>query len=403
MVSTSPNTLPQTTTGRCHVIPVHGTFAGRDGATQWQICDDLQKVGAVIHPDFKWSGNNNHPSRIAAGKELAAYIDSLKIPPSDCLFLVAHSHGGNVALYALKHTGTERVEGIVFLATPFLLFRPHNFAFVGITMSPYAIAMIAFTLFASLFATLVGVTLKPHHFEATFAKWVGAIISLGLASVPAIYAYRAFRVLLQKTDAPQDEIYELCKQYQPPIPDGRRVIIIRKTSDEITLFLDSGHLIEALLTLVWRSLSWLERRTRIVWNAIGTFVEKYLLAKLILLLLVSGYLWLFYFNPKLAVPPSVWVFGSVVAASFLLILLQVFFLELILFLNILRFGQQPARGYTAHIRVTSEATPVGAWQVETVPATGFAHSEIHEDPYVAKTIVKWLHLEGGQEHRETDA
>ena len=101
--------------------------------------------------------------------------------------------------------------------------------------------------------------------------------------------------------------------------------------------------------------------------------------------------------------PVVWVFGSVVATSLLLVLLQVLFLELILFLNILRFGQQPARGYTAHIRVTSEATPVGAWQVETVPATGFAHSEIHEDSYVAKAIIKWLHLEGGQGHRETDA
>ena len=53
-----------------------------------------------------------------AGKELAAYIAALKLPPSDRLFLVTHSHGGNVALYALSHPGTERVEGIVFLATP---------------------------------------------------------------------------------------------------------------------------------------------------------------------------------------------------------------------------------------------------------------------------------------------
>lgn len=401
MVSTYLNTLQQKKTGRCHVIPVHGTFAGRCGATQWKICADFQKAGAVIHPDFKWSGNNNHPSRIAAGEALAAYIDSLKIPPADRLFLVAHSHGGNVALYALKHTGTERVDGIVFLATPFLLFRPHNFAFVGMTMSPYAIAIIAFALFASLFSALVGVTLKPHHFQATFVKWVGAIISLGLAGVLSIYTYRAFRVLLQKTDAPQDAINELCKQYQPPIPDGPRVKIIRKTSDEITLFLDSGHLIEALLTLVWRSLSWVERRTGILWNIIGTFVEEHLFAKLILSMLVSGYLWLFYFRPDLAGQPFAWVFGSIVVVSFILVLIQVLFLDLILLLNVLRFGQQPARGYTAHIRVTSEATPVGSWQVETVPATGFAHSEIHEDPYVAKSIIKWLHLEDGQENRET--
>ena len=192
-------------------------------------------------------------------------------------------------------------------------------------------------------------------------------------------------------------------QYQPPVPDRRRVLIIRKTSDEIPLLLESGHLIEAFLTLFWRLLSWFEARTRTVWNAIGTFVEKSLLAKLISLLLVSGYLVFSLVKPDLSAIPFTWVFGSVIAASLLLVLIQAFFLELILFLNILRFGQQSARGYTAFIRVTSEATPLGAWRVETVPATGFAHSEIHEDPYVAEIIGRWLHSEERKEQRETGA
>lgn len=393
MVSTDPNNLNQKKTGRCHVLAVHGTFARRDGATKWKICDHLKKAGGIVHQEFKWSGNNNHSSRIAAGAELAAYIDSLKIPPSDRLFLIGHSHGGNVALYALKHTGNVKVDGIVFLATPFLLFRPHNFAFVGMTMSPYAIAIISFALFASVFSTLVGVTFKPHHFQADFIKWAGIVISLGLAGVLSIYAYRAFRVLLQNTDTQQDEINALCKQYQPPIPNVSHVKIVRKTSDEVTLFLDSGHLGEALLTWAWRSLSWLERRTRILWTAIGTLVEEHLFAKCFLLLLASGYLWLFYFKPELAAQPFAWVFGSVVFVSLILVLLQVVFLELILISNVLRFGQQPDPAHTAQIRVTSEATPIGLWQVETVPAIGFGHGEIHEDPSVAQSIIKWLNLE----------
>ena len=45
---------------------------------------------------------------------------------------------------------------------------------------------------------------------------------------------------------------------------------------------------------------------------------------------------------------------------------------------------------TALIRVTSEATPLGLSELETLPSTGFAHGSIHEDTQVADRIAEWL-------------
>src|SRR6266850_7150737 len=157
MASIGQDTLHLLANSRCHVIPVHGTWGAgfwhsvfwnrlppdrRQRASRWRICDELREAGVIIHPTFTWSGRNNHQSRMEAGKELAAYIAALELHPSDRLFLVTHSHGGNVALYALGHPGSEeRVEGIALLATPFLLFQPHDFIYVGLKMSPFGTAI----------------------------------------------------------------------------------------------------------------------------------------------------------------------------------------------------------------------------------------------------------------------
>ncbi|GJP38209.1 hypothetical protein CLOM_g22676 [Closterium sp. NIES-68] len=52
---------------------------------------------------FHWSGQNTHDSRVAAGKALAQLINAIgKADPSARVHIVAHSHGGNVALKAVS-------------------------------------------------------------------------------------------------------------------------------------------------------------------------------------------------------------------------------------------------------------------------------------------------------------
>jgi len=76
------------------------------------------------HPDakivsFSWSGKNSHQARIDAGRNLANLIESYS--EAD-IFLIAHSHGGNVCFLASQEL-TERkskskIHTLICLGTP---------------------------------------------------------------------------------------------------------------------------------------------------------------------------------------------------------------------------------------------------------------------------------------------
>jgi hypothetical protein len=87
---------------------------------QWK---NLQAV-----PDFRvfaWSGANSVFERDAAAANLALDL-STELASSDCLpVVIAHSHGGNVALRAMTYLGenAKRVR-VITIATPFLRIYP---------------------------------------------------------------------------------------------------------------------------------------------------------------------------------------------------------------------------------------------------------------------------------------
>lgn len=114
------------------VTLVHGTFAKgapwtRDGSILRKqiaaaLADERQDV---VFGTFDWSGRNTHRARIKAGYELADHIRKLRATcPDHKHFIVAHSHGGNVALLAHKHLPADlHATGIATLGTPFLYAR----------------------------------------------------------------------------------------------------------------------------------------------------------------------------------------------------------------------------------------------------------------------------------------
>lgn len=80
---------------------------------------------------FAWDGINSHAARWKAGGDLASWIESQANLDSKGIqrILIAHSHGGNVALYAIKRLDEEclgQISGIVFLGTPFLRARARD-------------------------------------------------------------------------------------------------------------------------------------------------------------------------------------------------------------------------------------------------------------------------------------
>ena len=111
------------------VTLVHGTFAKgapwtKDGsALRLQIAAELGRLEhEVIFDIFEWSGRNTHKARVKAGYQLADHIRELrKRFPQNAHFIVAHSHGGNVALLAHKHLPQDlHALGIATLGTPFI-------------------------------------------------------------------------------------------------------------------------------------------------------------------------------------------------------------------------------------------------------------------------------------------
>jgi hypothetical protein len=90
----------------------------------------LSKRGfsAQISP-FIWSGANSIRERDKAARELAEHVRAKQLEfPNSTAVVIAHSHGGNVALRALGKPEVSRDENIFIatIATPFVEILPSN-------------------------------------------------------------------------------------------------------------------------------------------------------------------------------------------------------------------------------------------------------------------------------------
>ncbi len=105
-------------------ILVNGSF---DDDPSWIQSSDpeYQAIAATFGDaptDYQWNPNGaiyapDYPDIYNGGSALANFINSLNIPPSQPLSIVAHSHGGNVvkiASYSISH----RIDYLVDLGTP---------------------------------------------------------------------------------------------------------------------------------------------------------------------------------------------------------------------------------------------------------------------------------------------
>jgi hypothetical protein len=127
---------PQTTD--VVVTLVHGTWAygaawtQPDSAFCQQLREELQGCGAasVTFSRFDWSGGNTHFDRRLASVRLRKHLlGLLRTEPDARHYVVAHSHGGNVTLRAVRSSPAlcRKISGIAAIATPFLTFRQQSF------------------------------------------------------------------------------------------------------------------------------------------------------------------------------------------------------------------------------------------------------------------------------------
>src|SRR5688572_10380765 len=111
----------------CTVTLVHGTFAPNarwvsPGSSLRRNVTRRCGVSVNFHV-FRWSGWNTHTSRLKAAARLRQHLIDLGDKfPNVAHFVVAHSHGGTVTLYALRDPAIKaKLAGVACLSTPFIV------------------------------------------------------------------------------------------------------------------------------------------------------------------------------------------------------------------------------------------------------------------------------------------
>lgn len=124
---------------------IHGTFAKgarwvkKEGKPKLFRC----RLRAALEPEynvqfddtFDWGHgffgrpwDNTLSARRSGASKLVEHLKNAVNPPGARRYLVAHSHGGNVALQALKdEAARKKVDGLMCLATPFLFSKKAQF------------------------------------------------------------------------------------------------------------------------------------------------------------------------------------------------------------------------------------------------------------------------------------
>lgn len=230
---------------------IHGTFA-KDAP--WTLensafCNQLRlHLGDdILINEFNWSGKNSHQSRISASLALAEKLKQQTIDhPNDRKIIFAHSHGGNIAMYALREIdiANEKFE-LITMATPFL--HPKKGKLID-NLEPYLkLIPISALAIPGLFWILVlmifiVVLYQDKHLYIYVVSLTGIFIVLGnYLFVPYFKKY-----LKRKFDLLPDIIDNLVEKISvEKLKNDLSMLIVIDRWDEIKLFF-------AGLSSIWR-------------------------------------------------------------------------------------------------------------------------------------------------------
>lgn len=211
--------FPSSGAHRVCVALVHGTWASN---AQWTHEDSSlrreleRRAGALgMRVDFSistWSGSNGMESRARATEQLRAHLaSSISQNPTAPHFVIAHSHGGNIALRSIEDQ--RGILGVVTLSTPFISASPSP----AMKLLLFSIFLPALLLGIVLFGISWGYVLPVSRFLVEFVSdifpllgglfsIVGALIAfllcLKIGSFPVVLwavIYRALKFKIRET------------------------------------------------------------------------------------------------------------------------------------------------------------------------------------------------------------
>jgi hypothetical protein len=339
---------------------VHGTFARGAAWTHENslLCEGIRKglSGSVEFHQFVWSGKNSTSARQKAGKALSTYMKAkIGEQPQAAHYIIAHSHGGNIAMYALRDSELQQsLSGLICLSTPFIHVRNRSFTAGGMESLTWG-AILAMSILLAFVNLFIAIHFSPIS-EPVVWLIIGAIM---VVFVGFLFMFSWWVSMADK----------LREQHTQPRLSSEMLLVIRSVGDEASFTLATSQFATWILNEVSRQFANFINR----WANAGYFVS-FLLA------------------------PFAFLFG------FLLVPLAV----LIAMLLLLPFGFQFACTNLL-LDIGAESTPVGCWTVvqlegdadayspltlkigkTSLVTTALMHSKPYDDLVALTAICQWI-------------
>ena len=197
---------------------------------------------------FLWSGANSVRARDDAARELSDQLrKELRDDPDARAVIIAHSHGGNVALRALQHLNSMAGQiKVVTLATPFLRVFAHR-----LQMSNQAAFLVFFSIFMIVVLCCVisigWIRSAIGSSDIDVPDWDLPITFLLAGAIGNFITSRLFRILTNRQAA---LAIEEEASYDTKGLAALRMLVIRAVDDEASLSLAAGSLGSRLSYLV---------------------------------------------------------------------------------------------------------------------------------------------------------
>jgi len=403
---------------------VHGTW-GRgvlcpSGDAPWTsdssaLCRSLRdRLGPdLIFRRFRWSGANSHTARVKGAEELRDHLrEGLECWPVATHIVIAHSHGGNVALSAMEASNLqERVAGVACVATPFISARERD-----IGPNPLRTFSAAILVLLLIFLWLLD--------NVFLTSWT----DLGRLGFAVVVGSLLMSTLLLLVKAARGHAKKLCRELTPLLPKTDHLLIIRSPADEasgalaIFQFISQVTVRLFLFAQSWYARfeglvnSWVNHKWKVLIVGVGAFV-------LSIAFLVGYAEWSTPGAPSLLGNAALvgWGISFLVFAVAIYLVLPFIGAEgvtlplrlvtsallwpVIATLSILLvapFGWQAAVA-NLFLDVTVDTTPVGSWEIHLVnpptseelgvPVPPLMHMA-YENPHVLRKLGEWINQRG---------
>lgn len=400
------------------VTLIHGTYPGRRKWTQpnseLRRTLENQLQGGVEFRCVRWSGANRARSRLKAAEQVQRELEqALWDYPDASHFVVAHSHGGNAVMYALRDELVRlRLTGLITLATPFLHVGEFQANERSVRGALWLLLLLGMT---ALFS--IPIVLAVHFdFGLTWERALGAVLmSLIIASL----WYRPYLPSKERVDRLVEGFSKLRAELTFPEQLQTPVLILRTTGDEASATLAMSQLMSWLVAQVTRAVAWgmdkanpdhplpIQRRCREEKLSFAALLVSCWVGSLYLMGILSpqvkdSELALGFVGSLIASPVFALVFfAASLIALWVVLRVVLAVLLLVRALTMAPFGADVALASMV-LDVTAEATPPGPWQILHIPASSststplgwLAHSRIYTDSIAISAIVSFIQKTG---------